>query len=100
MPRRSKDWNEGLAKDLRDQEFAREFIMGALEEGLSAQEALRKVILTYGLKEYSKKAKLPSSNISRALNPKHNPTLDTLNRLLKPFGLRLIVAPLKARRAA
>jgi len=100
MPRRSRDWNEGLAKDLKDHKFAREFIMGALDEGLSPKEALRKVILTYGLKEYSRKVKLPSSNISRALNSRHNPTLETLNRLLKPFGLRLVVAPFDEKKAA
>ncbi len=99
MPRRSQDWNEGLAKDLKDPDFAREFIMGALAEGLSAQQALRKVILSYGLKEFSKRVRIPSSNISRALNPKHNPTLDTINKLLRPFKLRLIVAPIEEKAA-
>jgi hypothetical protein len=35
--------------------------------------------------------------------PRHNPTQDTLNRLLRPFKLRLTLAPLepsKGRRAA
>ena len=99
MPRRSRDWNEGLAKDLKDPEFAREFITASLDEGLSAQQALRKVILAHGLKEFSRRVKMPASNVSRALNPKHNPTLETLNRLLRPFGLRLIVAPIEGRAA-
>jgi DNA-binding phage protein len=99
MPRRSQDWNEGLAKDLKDPQFTREFIMASLDEGLSAQQALRKVILAYGLKEFSKRVKMPSSNISRALNPKHNPTIETLNKLLRPFGLRLVVAPIEERAA-
>jgi hypothetical protein len=30
MPRRSGDWNVGLAQDLRDQKFAREFLLAAL----------------------------------------------------------------------
>ena len=30
MARRSRDWNEGLAQDLRDQKFAREFLMAAM----------------------------------------------------------------------
>jgi putative addiction module killer protein len=56
MPRRSVDWNKGLAKDLKDPEFARGFILAALEEeGLSPQLVLRKVILAYGLKELAKK---------------------------------------------
>ena len=101
MPRRSVDWNKGLAKDLRDPEFARKFIMAAIgEENLSPQQVLRKVILTYGLKEFSKRIKISSSNISRVLNPKHNPTVETLNRLLKPFALHLMVAPLEQKPAA
>jgi hypothetical protein len=43
-----------------------------------------------------------SPNVLRAINPRHNPTQDTLNRLLKPFTLRLSLAPLtvKPRRTA
>lgn len=99
MSRRSQSWNEGLAKDLKNPEFAKNFLMASLEEGLSPQQALRKVILIYGLKEFSKKVKIPSPNISRALNPKHNPTLETLNKLLKPFGLKLSVTPISEKAA-
>jgi len=96
MSRRSQSWNEGLAKDLKDPHFASGFIMASLkEEGISPQCVLRKVVLSYGLKEFSKKVKMSSSNISRALNQKYNPTIETLNRLLKPFGLRLVVAPIE-----
>jgi hypothetical protein len=34
MARRSRDWNEGLARDLRDQALAREFLLAAVEEGV------------------------------------------------------------------
>jgi DNA-binding phage protein len=99
MSRRSEEWNEGLARDLKNPEFAKDFLMASLDEGLSPQQALRKVILTYGVKEFSKRVKIPSSNISRALNPKHNPTLETLNKLLRPFGLKLTVTPIKDKAA-
>ena len=36
MARRSKDWNVGLAEDLRDPEFAREFLLAAIDEGVPA----------------------------------------------------------------
>ena len=36
MARRSKEWNIGLAQDLRDPEFAREFLLGAIEEGIDS----------------------------------------------------------------
>ena len=32
MARRHEDWNIGLAEDLRDPEFAREFLLGAIDE--------------------------------------------------------------------
>lgn len=42
MARRSKDRNVGLAQDLRDSDFAREFLVAAIEEGVSIQIALGK----------------------------------------------------------
>ncbi len=97
MAKRSRDWNEGLAKDLRNPEFAREFVLAMLEDGLSMQVALGKAIRAYGVKEFAKKAKLASSNLLRALDPKHNPTQRTLERLLRQFGLRLTASPLPKR---
>lgn len=94
MARRSIDWNEGLSKDLKDPKFAREFILAALDEGVSLQEILGKVIRAYGIKEFSRKTKIAGPNIVRAINPRSNPTQTTLNRLLKPFGLKVSVAPI------
>ena len=33
-------------------------------------------------------------------DPSHNPTQETLNRLLKPFGLILTIAPIDEKKAA
>ena len=98
MSRRSKDWDIGLAKDLQNPKFAQEFLKACLEEGISLQVSLGKVVRAIGIKEFSKKSKLASPNILRALDPKHNPTQETLNRLLAPMGLKLAVAPLTLRR--
>src|SRR5437588_9395193 len=102
MARRSKDWNEGLSKDLRNPEFAREFLLAAIEEGISIQQALGKVIRAMGVKEFAAKAGIAAPNVLRAIKPRHNPTLETLNRLLRPFGLRLSLSPIRfrGRRAA
>lgn len=91
MTRRSLNWNEGLANDLRDPNFAREFIVASIDEGLSLQATLGKVIRAYGILEFSKQIKMASPNLLRALNPRHNPTQETLNRLLRPFKLHLTV---------
>ena len=95
MTRRSKDWNKGLAQDLRDPEFAREFLLAAIDEGVSLQHALGKVIRAMGVKEFAAKIKMASPNLLRAINPRHNHTQATTNRLLKPFGLRLSLAPIE-----
>jgi DNA-binding phage protein len=103
MARRSKDWNVGLAEDLRDPRFAREFLLSSIDEGVSIQVALGKVIRAIGVKEFAAKIGIAGPNILRAINPRHNPTQETLNRLLKPFKLKLTVAPIdepKRRHAA
>ncbi len=103
MARRSKDWNAGLAHDLQDPAFAREFLLAAVEEGVSVQVALGKVIRAIGVKEYADRVGIAGPNILRAINPRHNPTQATLNRLLEPFGLRLSLSAIpkgKRRRAA
>ena len=98
MAKRSKDWNEGLAEDLRDPRFAREFLTAAVAEGVPLKVALAKVIRATGVKEFAESVEMPSPNVLRAIHPKHNPTQETLERLLKPFGLRICLAEIKPRR--
>jgi probable addiction module antidote protein len=98
VARRSKDWNEGLAEDLRNADFAREFLAAAVEDGIPLKTALAKVIRARGVKEFAEQVGMPSPNVLRAINPKHNPTQETLERLLRPFGLRIGLADIKHRR--
>lgn len=70
---------------------------------MQIQIALAKVARAMGVKEFAAKVRMASLNLLRALNPRHNPTQDTLNRLLKPFRLKLSLAPIdepKGRHAA
>ena len=97
MARRSEDWNVGLAKDLRTAAFAREFLLASIDEGVDLQLALGKVIRAMGVKEFAAKVGMASPNVLRAINPRHNPTQATLDRLLKPFGLRLSLARIKGK---
>lgn len=94
MTRRSKDWNEGLSDDLKDPEFAREFILAAIEDGMPLKAVLAKTIRAYGVKEFAKAVKMAEPNLVRLLSARSNPTQETLNRLLEPFGLRLAVTPI------
>src|SRR4051812_24433321 len=101
MARRSKHWEAGLAEDLRDPAFAREFLVAAVEEGVSLQVALGKVVRAMGVREFAAKVRMQSPNVIRAINPRHNPTQATLDRFLSPFGLRLTLAVTKrSRRSA
>lgn len=43
MTERSRDWNVGLAQDLQDEEFAREFVAAAIEEGVPLKAVLLKL---------------------------------------------------------
>lgn len=95
MARRSRDWSIGLAEELRNPDYAREFLLACIDEGIPVQKALAKVIRTMGVKEYAAKVRMASPNVLRAINQRHNPTQETLNRLLKPFRLRLSLAPLE-----
>ena len=92
MARRSRDWNAGLAKDLQNQEFAREFLLAAMDENVPVQVALAKVVRATGVKEFAAKVRMASPNVLRAINRRYNPTQRTLNRLLRPFNLRLSLA--------
>jgi DNA-binding phage protein len=86
MAKRSRDWNEGLARDLQNRAFAREFLVAAIHEGIPLQQALGKVIRAAGVKEFAARAGVASPNVLRAINPRHNPTQETLNRsLLRPW---------------
>jgi DNA-binding phage protein len=50
------------------------------------------------VKEYAALVHMAGPNVLRAINPRHNPTQETLNRLLRPFRLRLSLAPIDQRR--
>ena len=98
MARRSRDWNRDLALDLRDAEFAREFLLAAIDDGVSLQRALGKVIRAIGVTEFAVKIRMASPNVLRAIHPRHHPTRETLNRLLRPFRLRLSLVGVESRR--
>lgn len=83
MARRSEDWSVGLAEDLRDATFAREFLLAAIDEGVDLQIALGKVIRAMGVKEFASKVRMASPNVLRAINPRHNPTQATLDQVAR-----------------
>jgi DNA-binding phage protein len=83
---------------LRHKALARRFLLAAADEGVSIQVALGKVIRAIGVKEFAASVELAPSNVLRAINPRQNPTHETLNRLLRSFCLRLTLALIERRR--
>jgi DNA-binding phage protein len=96
MPTRSRDWSEHVSQELKDLEYARGFLSELLDEGDDLQTALGRLIRLYGVKEYAKLVKLDSPAVQRAIDPKHNPTKETLEKLLAPLKLELGVKPTDA----
>ena len=78
--------------------FARAFLLAAIDEGLTVQQALAKIIRAIGIAEFAVQVGMPRPNVQRAIHPRHNPTQETLNRLLAPFRLQLSLAPIAASR--
>lgn len=93
MPTRTSDWSETVATDLRDIGYAQSFLLELLEAGDDLQTALGRLIRLYGVKEFAVLAKMEESAIQRAINPTHNPTKGTLEKLLAPLKLSLGVKP-------
>jgi DNA-binding phage protein len=73
-------------------------LTAAVDEGVPLKVALAKVVRATGVKEFAESVGMPSPNVLRAIHPKHNPTQETLERLLKPYGLRIGLAQIKVRR--
>ena len=94
MAGRSQNWNVGLAQDLRDPELAQEFLWATMDEGVALQVALGKVIRAIGVEEFAARVDMAAPNVLRAINRRHNPTVEALNRLLDPLTLRLVLAPI------
>lgn len=93
MPTRSHDWSEGVSKELRDTGYAQSFLLELLEEGDDLQTALGRLIRLYGVKEYAGLVDMEEPAIQRAINPEHNPTKETLEKILAPLKLSLGVKP-------
>ena len=96
MPTRSRDWSEDVSKELKDLDYAQAFLSSLLEEGDDLQTALGRLIRLYGVKEYAILVEMDAPAVQRAIDPKHNPTKQTLEKLLTPLKLSLGVKPTDA----
>jgi hypothetical protein len=90
MSFRSESWDKEIAYQLQhDKAYARHFIEKLVKAGEDPDEVLRRVVRAYGVKELSDKTALRPQSIVRLLRAPANAKEETLNKLLKPMGVRV-----------
>ena len=95
---KSRPFEETLNELLSDPAEAAALLNEALEDGDPAVFllALRDVARVHGgIGEIAKTAKLNRESLYRMLSENGNPTVNSLNSLLRSLGFRLSVTPLK-----
>ena len=92
MSRRSESYDDAMAKEMQDPDFARGMVLHAIEEGDSVEEALRYGIQRMGIKEFSDRAGMPIQNVSSFVRGTRVFGFKNLCKCLSVFGLRFVVA--------
>lgn len=96
---RLKNYREDLLERLKDPEYAAEYLAQVLAENDNAAFliALKDVVeAAGGMTVLAERAGLKRPSLYKILSPKGNPTLTTLQDMLKPLGLRVSVVLDKA----
>ena len=92
---RLKNYKDDLLKRLRDPEYAAEYLAQVLAEKDSAAFliALKDVVeASGGVGDLAGRVGLKRPSLYKILSKNGNPTLATLQEILKPLGLRVSVA--------
>ncbi len=96
MPKRVRDYEEGLVEKLKDAEFAAEYLNVSLEDSDEGAEerfliALGQVAKAHGMTAVAERAGMARQAVYRALSETGNPELSSLKALLDAMGLKLAV---------
>jgi hypothetical protein len=97
--RRNKSYNADLAKALqKNPKAVQAFLLGLTEgeDGLELDAALQLTIKRMGIKEFCQMTHVPMPNVMEFLNGKRKLKPETLDKYLRPFGLRARLALEKA----
>jgi probable addiction module antidote protein len=89
-------YKEGLLKELKDPEYASEYLAQALTSGDQAVFllALKDVVeASGGATAVAKQAHIQRESLYKTLSNRGNPRLTTLQGILKSVGLRMAVVP-------
>jgi probable addiction module antidote protein len=89
-----RNYKDDLLIQLKDPEFAASYLAQVLESGDNAAflVALRDVVEAGGgMSVVARQARIQRQSLYKALSKRGNPTLATLQHVLKPLGLRVSV---------
>lgn len=87
---RSIRWSEVVAMQLHsNKEYARLFTQKLIEAGEDPDEVIRAIVRAYGIKELADRTKIRPQNIVRILRAPQRAKDSTLNRLVRPFGVKV-----------
>jgi DNA-binding phage protein len=98
MARRSRDWVEEQAKDLRvNAKHRHDLFLGCLEDGMEWREAINLIVKVIGVNEYAELVgDIKPSNLINQLKPDRNITMTTLEKIIKPLGIKITFVPKSA----
>ena len=96
MPKRVRDYEEGLIEKLKDAEFAVEYLNSSLEDSDEGADerflmALRQVAKAHGMAAVAERSGMARQAMYRALSESGNPELSSLKAVLDAMGLKLAV---------
>jgi probable addiction module antidote protein len=98
MGKKSREYEADLIEQLKDAEFAVEYLNASLEDSGDGSDerfliALRQVAKAHGMTNTAAKSGMARQAMYRALSKTGNPELSSLKALLDAVGLRLAVGP-------
>jgi DNA-binding phage protein len=88
---RSNSFNERFSKEIRKPKYARAFILELLEnkdEPMPLEEAIRLIARKMGTTDFAELVGERVQNIHGFIEGKRHPKRETLDKFLRPFGLK------------
>jgi DNA-binding phage protein len=87
---RTQSWNKEVAYQLHtNKKYAKLLVQKLIRDGENPDDVIRHIVRAYGIKELSQKVHIRPQNIARVLRSPSNATDETLNRIVKPFGVKV-----------
>jgi DNA-binding phage protein len=99
---RSDSYDANFSKRMRKPEFAQEYILSLVEdsdEPMTVEEALRFTISRMGTSDFAEIIGEKVQTVDKFLKGERNPKPETLDKFLRPFGLKTKVGVTKLRAA-